>query len=157
VGSHRGTFRLLIDFLREQGYRHIGEPEWLRIREQFATVAERTLRKHARGTGFALAPLVEGVRQDSFDHLERTLLNLAREYAGAMMEGDRARARECRKLVIKSKDHAKWNLRRAGWPEERRLAAQEKVLWMLTWLEDPGLFAPWIQVRRKAKHGAAPE
>lgn len=77
-----------------------------------------------------LAPLVEGVRQDTLDHLERTLLALLDES-------------EARRLVIEAKDHARMAQRRAPTPERK-----EKLLWMTVWLENRSLFREWLQLRR---------
>jgi hypothetical protein len=87
---------------------------------------------------------VAGVRQDSLETLERSLLDIGEEYARARVAGDRARERLCRRLVIEAKDHAKWSFRRG------RAEKEEMVLWMLTWLENPGVFPAWVELRRKA-------
>jgi hypothetical protein len=155
VGSKRATSLLLIEFLREQGIHEIGEPEWLRIRQHFTGVSDRTLRKHARNSGLPLSPLVEGVRQGTLEDLERTLLSLGTVYASALAAGDQNRARECRRLVIQSKEHAQWNLRRAAPSEDEneRQKVGEKILWMRTWLEDPILFPDWLQLRQRFTRG----
>ena len=96
-----------------------------------------------RQSGVPLAPLVEGVRQDSFEDLERTLLALEREYAAA----DEPRRTACRREVIAAKDRARWALRRLPEADPRRELKQEMSLWMLTWLENPGVFSAWITLR----------
>ena len=93
-----------------------------------------------------MAPLVAGVRQDSFEELERSLLALGEEYAAAVAAGDAARARACRRPAIEAKNHARWALRRAASPE----AKQETILWLLTWLENPCVFPAWVALRKKA-------
>jgi hypothetical protein len=90
-----------------------------------------------------MAPLVEGVRQDSLAALEGSLLSLGEEYARAQQAGDRERARTCRRLVIQAKDHARWALRRG------HAGKEEMILWMLTWLENPGVFPAWVELRKK--------
>ncbi len=97
-----------------------------------------------RASGVPLAPLVAGVRQDSLADLERSLLALYDEYARAREAGDKDRERLCRRLVIEAKDHARWSWRRG------HAAKQEMVLWMLTWLENPGVFPAWVELRKKA-------
>ena len=89
-------------------------------------------RRLLRESGVALAPLVEGVRQDSLDHLERTLLAL-------LDEPDPT----ARRLVIEAKDHARLAQRRGPTPER-----EEKLLWMTVWLENRPLFRDWLQLRR---------
>ncbi len=92
-----------------------------------------------------MTPLVEGVRQDSLDELRRTLLAIERVYTG---EPERARA--CRRAVIEAKDHARWAVRRGKLSPEQRQQKEEMILWMLTWLENPGAFPVWIELRKRA-------
>jgi hypothetical protein len=87
---------------------------------------------------------VAGVRQNSLEELERSLLEIGEEYARAQAAGDAARERRCRRLVIEAKDHARWTLRRGHAEKE------EMVLWTLTWLENPGVFPAWVGLRTKA-------
>ncbi|MCX6592001.1 MAG: hypothetical protein NTZ56_10785 [Acidobacteria bacterium] len=87
-------------------------------------------RRLLRESGVPLAPLVEGVRQDTLDQLERTLLALLDEP-------------EARRLVIEAKDHARMAQRRAPTPER-----EEKLLWMTVWLENRPLFRDWLRLRR---------
>jgi hypothetical protein len=75
---------------------------------------------------------VEGVRQENLAGLERTLVALL---------GEERRA--ARTLIIEAKDHARWSLRKH--PEK-----QEMILWMLTWLENPGIFPQWLKIRKEA-------
>lgn len=107
-------------------------------------LSESAVRKALREIGFPMTPLVEGVRQDSFGELERTLLALLAEYGA----GDSERRRACRREVIRAKDHARLALaREAGEARERRT---EMILWMMTWLENPGVFADWLALRKRA-------
>jgi hypothetical protein len=92
--------------------------------------------------------MVEGVRQDSFEGLERTLLALEREYSAG-----NGRARACRRLVIQAKDHARLALRRLEGAE--RAAREEMILWMLTWLDNPGAFPIWLALRKRATEAAS--
>jgi hypothetical protein len=85
---------------------------------------------------------VEGVRQESLEDLKRSLLAIGEEYAKAYGAGDRARMRLCRRTVIQAKDHARWALRRG------RAEKEEMILWMLTWLENPGVFPDWVELRK---------
>ncbi len=120
-------------------------PEWIGERE-FAEmsaelgIGERPLRKLLRETGVRLSPMVEGVRQDSFENLGRTLIALQDEYEGA----DAGVARAIRRLVITAKDHARLASRRK--PEKA-----EMVEWMLVWLENPPVFDSWCRLRPSAR------
>jgi hypothetical protein len=118
------------------------------LRREFPDSSESYLRKLVRElaetNSIKLSPLVEGVRQNSFEALERTLLALAAEYERA--ESDVRR--ELRELVIDAKDHAKFSMRSA---EAARVASkQEMLLWMLTWLDNPSLFPTWLALRKQA-------
>src|SRR5947209_1728627 len=53
------------------------------IRAELGAVSDSYLRRLLKDTGVPLAPLVEGVSQESFPELERTLVALEGEYAEA--------------------------------------------------------------------------
>ena len=120
----------------------IGEPEWNALLRLLAPVSENYLRRLLRECGVPLEPVVEGVRQESLDALEASLLVLAEEY----QRGDAARRSQVRRMVIAAKDHARWAARRA----EARALRQEMALWLLNWLENPTLFPEWVRLRRRA-------
>jgi hypothetical protein len=131
----------------EQGRpERIGEAEWEELLRMMAPVSEsylrRLLRDLSRDSGVPLAPLIEGVRQESFDALEASLLKLLDEYE----QGDAARRSRVRKIVIEAKDHA----RLASRKPELRADKEEMILWMLTWLENPTVFPGWVRLRRAA-------
>jgi hypothetical protein len=107
----------------------IGVPERDSIRSVIAPISDGYLRKLLRGSGCPLAPLVEGVRQEDLDALERSLLAMPRDNEG-------------RKCVIEAKDHAKFALKTH--PEK-----EEMILWMITWLENPEIFEQWVKLRRE--------
>jgi len=109
-----------------------------------AGVSRAYLRKVLIREGIPMAPLVEGVRQDSFPALERTLLALLDEY----LASDPARRRLCRRCVITAKDHAKLALRRDS--PASAYHRQEMILWMMTWLENPGIFPQWLALWKRA-------
>ncbi len=114
-----------------------------RFRAELAPISDSYLRNLLRDSGAALHPLVEGVRQHDFEHLERTLAALGGIYLDATAAGDQATARLARRLVIEAKDHARLASRRH--PGE---FSAERILWMLTWLENPGIFATWVRIRK---------
>ena len=128
----------------------VGEAEWEELRQQLAPISESYLRRLLRTSGLPLAPLVEGVRQESFEELERSLLTFAQEYAAAREAGNEARARACRRAVIEAKDHARLALRNPRTHPEKAAQKQEMILWLLTWLENPGVFSAWLRLRRQA-------
>ena len=110
---------------------------------ELAPVSGSTLRRLLRESGVPLAPLVEGVRQGSFDALESSLLGFLQEYE----RSDAAGQTSIRRVVIEAKEHARWAAR----IPDKRAEKQEMVLWMLTWLENPPLFPQWVKLRRAAQ------
>ena len=123
--------------------------EWRELAKRLAPVSESYLRRLLRDSGVALHPSVEGVRQDSFEELERTLLALASEYSAALASGDRDRAGFCRRAVLAGKDHARLAARKA--PPDHRADKEEMAAWMLVWLENPEAFPVWLRLRKRAR------
>ncbi len=134
--------------MAERRPERIDETEWSEALSRLAPISHSYLRRLLRGTGLPLAPLVEGVRQDTLEDLERTLLGLEGEYRTAVEGGDQQRTRTVRAVVIEAKNHAKWALRRA---REKHADKQEMIRWMLTWLENPEAFPAWVGLRKVAR------
>jgi hypothetical protein len=130
-------------YLEPRGADTIGEAEFAELCEQFKPAKPDTIRKWVRECAIALAPMVEGVRQDSFDGLERTLVALTAEYE----HSDRDRTRSIRRMVITAKEHARFAARAAK-DAAKRADKLEMADWMLTWLENPPLFPQWVRLRR---------
>lgn len=99
------------------GTTNVTEERFAALLEDFA-ISASTLRRYLRDSGISLAPLVEGVRQDSLEHLERTLTNLAELYP--------QRPKACRDAVLEAKSHAKFQKR------------AQVLLFLNTWLEKIG-------------------
>ena len=137
----RGKRADLARWLERQRPARIGEREWAMLRVELDPISGSYLRRLLRESGVQLSPLVEGVRQESFDALESSLLSLLKEYE----RSDPARRQSIRRVVIEAKEHARWAARKP----ERRAEKEEMALWMLTWLENPPLFPQWVQIRRK--------
>lgn len=148
--SKRTALRAYVDQRRPPA---IGAAEWAELSSLLAPVTEGYLRKLVREAGLPMAPLVEGVRQDSLQDLERTLLALEREYETASEAADRTRTKSIRRAVISAKDHARFALARLA--PEKRAQREEMILWMTTWLENPGAFPAWVELRKKARAGPA--
>ena len=136
--------------LEAHSFTNIGEEEWGVLLRELAPVAERTLRHLLRRSGLPLQPMVEGVRLESFDHLERTLLALAAEFARARAANDRKRERAIRRVVIVAKEHARMAGRGLSDPG-RRAEKAEMAEWLLVWLANPAVFATWAGLRRRAR------
>lgn len=139
----KGKAAELAGWIARERPEQIGAAEWQALREALAPVSESYLRRLVRASGCPLAPLVEGVRQETFEALEASLAALLDEYERGGAESRAA----ARRLVIAAKDHARWAARR----EDRKAEKEEMMLWMLTWLENPPLFREWIRLRRRAR------
>ena len=137
----RGKRAELLRWLERERPARIGESEWAVLLAELSGISPGYLRRLLRESGVPLGPLVEGVRQETFDALESSLLNLLKEYESS----DAARRQSIRRLVIEAKEHARFAARKP----ERTLEKEEMALWMLTWLENPPLFPQWVQIRRK--------
>jgi hypothetical protein len=139
----KGKSAELARWLEEQRPRGIGEAEFARLRDALAPISESYLRKLLRECGVPLHPMVEGVRQATFEDLEASLLRLLEEYE----PGDAARRMAVRRLVIIAKNHA----RLAARSPQKREDKQEMNLWLTTWLENPPVFGEWVRIRRRVK------
>jgi hypothetical protein len=136
----RGKAAELASWLEDHRPARIGEAEFARLFTALAPVSESYLRKLIRECGVPLDPMVEGVRQTTFNDLESSLLKLLEEYE----LGDPARRMAVRRLVITAKDHA----RLAARIPDKRSEKEEMILWLTTWIENPPVFAEWVRIRR---------
>jgi len=125
--------RHILEWLANRSPAEVDEALYAELRAAFSDVSEGTVKKALRESGLKLAPLVEGVRQESLEHLEQTLRALLAEYE----KGDRARQRQVREAVITAKQHARWAKK------------EEEQLWLQTWLENPPLFPSWVEMRKR--------
>ena len=119
------------------------------IRQAIAPVTANRLKHLLRESGVALAPLVEGVRQESEESLERTLSALSEVYETGTLE---MRSR-CRGEVIEARQHALWTLRKLEGDQRRE--REEMRATMLVWLENPAIFRTWAEARRRLRAGAS--
>lgn len=142
--------RRLEDYLREQQPAAISEERWRELAALLAPISESYLRDLLHATGIPIAQPMGGVRQGSFEELEASLLELEKEYAMAVARGDRTRATACRRAVIQAKDRARLISRSEKVDAEKRRQKAEMAEWMLVWLENPGIFAAWVTLRKKS-------
>lgn len=103
-----------------------------------APISAAYLRRLLRESGVPLEPLVEGVVQDTFPNLARTLCALSAAYEHA--------PQQTRALVLEAKAHAKLALPKDPYPTER----ERKIDWMIRWLENPPVFPLWIQLQQRS-------
>lgn len=110
-------------------------------------VKARAWREAFTASGLPVAPMVEGVRQDSLANLHRTLVALSKEYEAAEPQ----RREKIRRLAITARQHAEWATRAAGLNTEKQEEKLEQLLWIRTWLENPPLFPAWASIRLRAR------
>jgi hypothetical protein len=120
----------------------VGETEWQALLAETG-LSESALRRALRELQVPVDQPFAGVRQQSLEDLETTLLELERVYTST---ADPQRKRYCRRLVIDAKDHA----RLAARHPQHRARKEEMVQWMLVWLENPAVFPAWVTLRKRA-------
>lgn len=135
----------MLDLLAQRGGGLVDDAAFDALKAALDGVDESTIRAAVRESGLPMSPMTEGVRQDTFDDLERTLIALAGEYE----RGDAARRRSVRALVITAKDHAGFAARSSKVEAGQRAVKEEMLLWMRTWLENPALFGAWVGIRKR--------
>ena len=134
----------LAKWLRERAPTRVELADFEELTRLLAPVTESSLRRLLRASGAELDPLVAGVNQDNFATLGETLLALAECYERNGAAGRRL----ARGIVIVAKDHAKLAERNERVAAAKRADKREMVEWMLTWLENPGIFGLWMELRR---------
>ena len=140
----RGKSAELKHWLEARRPSRIGEAEFAELCAALAPVSQTYVRKLVRECGVPLDPMIDGVRQGTFEELEASLLRLLEIY----QQGDAARRMTVRRLVITAKDHA----RLAARNPEKRTDKEEVILWLTTWLENPPVFGEWVRIRRACMH-----
>jgi hypothetical protein len=138
----------LRQYLAEKNLSAITEREWRELITHLAPVSESYLRRLVADAGIAVEAPFGGVRQKTFKDLERSLLELEEVYKRASETGDRARAQQCRNVVIQAKDHARLAARGAKTSPEKKAQKEEMIQWMVVWLENPGIFPAWVKLRK---------
>ena len=154
-GEQRPSKRKAIEaWIARERPERITPIHWRTLIAQHGPISESYLRTLLRDSGVPLDPLVDGVRQDSFDALEHSLVALACAYEAARASSNREAAAACRKAVISGKDHARWAAERAK-DSQKKADKEEMTQWMIVWLENPPLFREWVRVRRAAMEKAS--
>ncbi len=123
----------LKQLLTEWDIQFIDENTASRLKHAVAPISESYFRKILRNSGIPLAPLVEGVRQETLEHLERSLLALVKEDEAA-----------CRSLVLLARKHALLAQQR-----EHSIDREEKIMWLTVWLENREIFPEWLKIRKQ--------
>jgi len=141
--------RRLEEFLTERQPSRISEEIWGELVALLAPISESYLRELLHLASIPVEQPFGGVRQSSFEELEASLLEIESVYAEAIANGDLSRVTACRRVVIQAKDRARLVSRNEKVDPERRKQKEEMVDWMLVWLENPGIFESWVELRRR--------
>lgn len=144
----RRAKQAILNWLQENKPALVDPETVVQIRLAVGEVSDHTLRHALLESGFPLDPLVEGVNQSTPEDLARTLLVLAGLYAQAAP----ARRQSIRAMVIESKSHARFAASNRKLDPARLEEKQEALLWISTWLDNPPLFAMWLNVRLGRTH-----
>ena len=97
------------------------------------------------------APDLRGrVRIHDLDSSQESLIEMANEYERARSTNDQDRAFDCRRAVLHSKKRLAFLLARPNLSEEKRREKMELQQWFRVWLEAPGLFEAWADLRRRS-------
>jgi hypothetical protein len=131
---------------RIQGVALIDESVWAELKRELAPISDGYLRSLLRDSNRPMSPFVEGVHTSDLDESERTLRAIAVEYEAS----EPSRRKECRDLVITTKQRIRWWLQRSKAEQTSEVHIKEEILlWTATWLDNPLLFADWVSLRRK--------
>jgi hypothetical protein len=135
----------LRDYLAVESVARITEAVWADLLQRLAPVSESYL----RDTGLPFDQPFAGIRQHTFEELEHSLREMQQVYGDAVAAGDRQRARYCRRQVIGAKDRARHIAYAAKAAPAKQAQKKEMVDWMLVWLENPDIFAAWMEARKR--------
>ena len=81
------------EYLAQRNLSAISEREWRELTARLAPVSESYLRRLVADTGIPVEPPFGGVRQKTFDELERSLLEMEEAYTRASGSGGTATTR----------------------------------------------------------------
>ena len=138
------------EYLAAEEPKAITQAVWQDLLQRLAPVSDSYLRDLLRETGLPFEQPYAGVRQHTFEELERSLREMEAVYTASMTAEDRERARYCRRQVIAAKDRARFVAQNSRTAAEKRIQKEEMAQWMLVWLEDPALFPAWVEARKQA-------
>ncbi len=139
----------ILAWLTDRGWDVVTEDRAHEVAQAFTDCSVDTLRTSLLESGLSLAPVVEGVVQDDYSHLEASLGALIAEYLAAKESDDKPRIQLIRAAVIRAKEHAEFASNNPKVYQRKRTVKAEMALWMHTWLENPPLFPSWVELRKR--------
>jgi hypothetical protein len=142
--NHKARLRQL---LADKAWPVIGAAELEQLSVEMPMEMEPLRQLLRKLDGLHLHPLVEGVRQDTLPNLERTLLALQTEYIDGLQQA-------ARQLVLLARQHGEFRLRAAQRAGNDSSHAEETLLLLRAWLENPLIFDTWLLLRQRAATAA---
>ena len=139
----------VLAWLADRGLDSVSEARSHALAQVFSDCSEDTLRNALLESGLPLAPVVEGVVQDSYRRLEESLAALLTEYLAAQQSGDKRRVHLIRSAVIRAKEHTDLAAHNPRVHELKRNVKLEMALWLRTWRENPPLVPAWVELRMR--------
>jgi hypothetical protein len=139
----------ILAWLVDRNWDGVTEARAGELAQSFPDCSDDTRRAALLECGIPLAPLIQGVVQDNYKHLEATLGGLLAEYLTARESGDAPRRQLVRSLVIRAKDHTDLAAHNPKTHDLKRAVKLEMALWLRTWLENPPLFPAWVELRKR--------
>ncbi len=149
AGRQPGKKQRILAWLAGRGWDRVSEARAVELGAAFPDCSEPMRRAALLESGLALDPLVEGVRQESYERLESTLKALLREYEAAKEAGNERRRQAIRAVVIRAKEHAELAAHNSRTGVEKRVEKIEMARWLRTWLENPPVFPDWATLRQR--------
>lgn len=143
----------ILAWLSDRGWKDVSEDRAHELARAFPDCSEDTIRTTLLECGLPLAPVVEGVVQDNYRHVEASLAALLAEYEAAQSAGDKPRIQEIRAAVVRAKQHAEFAANNPKVHQRKRKMKAEMALWLHTWLENPPLFGAWVELRKRRTPG----
>jgi hypothetical protein len=145
----------ILAWLADRQWERVSEERAAELARTFPDCSDDTRRAALLESEVALAPLIEGVVQDTYPHIEASLAALLAEYLAAEEADDKARIQLIRAVVIRGKEHAEFAANNPKVHDRKRKMKAEMALWMHTWLQNPPVFPTWVEIRKRRIGGAS--
>jgi hypothetical protein len=147
----------ILAWLADRQWEQVSEERAAELAHTFPDCSDDTRRAALLEAGIPLAPVIEGVVQDTYWHMEASLAALLVEYLAAEEADNKPRIQLIRAGVIRAKEHAEFAANNPKVHDRKRKMKAEMALWLHTWLQNPPLFSTWVELRKRRIGGASAE
>jgi len=140
---------LVLDYLR---IHHPPEvtPEVLRDIRRHTSASQRYILDLAEQAGVPVSRELGGIPLDLAARLHLHDLTSAEAFLRDLHQDYASRPDDCRRTVLRARRRLESMLRRPGLSPEKRAEKEEILSWVRVWLEAPGLFPAWLDLRHRA-------